>query len=235
MRGWLVIGLVFVGCASQQRVARAPLPPRIAALDEVLARAEQSPCVAGLHAVPASVVELGVFKDVPYQSFSNGNVELNAYGDPGDLVGLEAGSRNEDPALQQCLISFIAAQALTGADQQRVLRFTPAPALDAQPGLTVEVTPRTAPDAATPGGSPSSAPSPSRRRRPPPRSWPPSRNRRPSGRRRPPRTTGARRGCTCGTRPTGSRRRGCTCRASPAARGCTSTGRSAPAEPKGAC
>ncbi len=148
MRGWLVIGLVFVGCASQQRVARAPLPPRIAALDEVLARAEQSPCVAGLHAVPASVVELGVFKDVPYQSFSNGNVELNAYGDPGDLVGLEAGSRNEDPALQQCLISFIAAQALTGADQQRVLRFTPAPALDAQPGLTVEVTPRTAPDAA---------------------------------------------------------------------------------------
>lgn len=147
-QSWFLVGLALVGCASQQQqVTRASAPPRIQPLDAVLESAEQWPCAAGLHAVPASVIEVGVFKDVPYQSFSNGNVEVNAYGDPGDLVGLEAGTRTEDPALQQCLIQFVAAQTLSDADRQRVLRFTPAPALDPQAGLTIEVTPRTAPDA----------------------------------------------------------------------------------------
>lgn len=147
--GWfLLLGLVTAGCAARQPVSRGPAaPPRIQPLDAVLASAEQWPCVAGLHAVPASVIEVGVFRDVPYQSFSNGNVELNAYGDPGDLVGLEVGTRVEDPALQQCLLQFAAAQPLWAADQQRVQRLTLAPALDSQPGLTLEVTPRTAPDA----------------------------------------------------------------------------------------
>jgi hypothetical protein len=139
---------VVTGCASRQRVAQAPAqPPRIQELDAVLASAEQFPCAAGLHSIPATVVEVGVFGNVPYQSFSNGNVEVNAYGDPGDLVGLEAGTRSDDPALQQCLLQFIAAQPLMAADQSRVQRLTVAPALDQQPGLSIEVTPRTAPDA----------------------------------------------------------------------------------------
>lgn len=148
----LGFALLFVvtGCASrQQQVVRGapPQPPRIQVLDAVLATAEQYPCVAGLHSIPATVVEVGVFGNVPYQSFSNGEVEVNAYGDPGDLVGLEAGTRSEDPALQQCLLQFIAAQPLLAADQRRVLQLTVAPALDQQPGLSIEVTPRTAPDA----------------------------------------------------------------------------------------
>ncbi|MDP1822507.1 MAG: hypothetical protein Q8L48_04675 [Archangium sp.] len=142
--------LVATGCSRRQVVSTPsapPQPPRIQELDAVLASAESFPCVAGLHSIPATVVEIGVFGNVPYQSFSNGNVEVNAYGDPGDLVGLEAGTKVEDPALQQCLLQFIAAQPLLAADQQRVQRLTPAPALDQQPGLTVEVTPRNAPDA----------------------------------------------------------------------------------------
>ena len=136
------------GCSRRQHV-NAPVsqPPRIQQLDAVLASAETFPCVAGLHSIPATVVDVGVFGNVPYQSFSNGNVEVNAYGDPADLVGLEAGTRLEDPALQQCLMQFIAAQPLMAADQQRVQRLTIAPALDQQPGLSVEVTPRSAPDA----------------------------------------------------------------------------------------
>ncbi|MBL8921189.1 MAG: hypothetical protein JNJ54_20165 [Myxococcaceae bacterium] len=143
----IVTILLGVGCASQQAAVRPSSPPRIQPLDTVLANAEQATCVAGLHAIPATVIDTGVFKDVPYQSFSNGTVEVNAYGDPGDLVGLEAGTRSEDPALQQCLVQFIAAHTLDPNDRQRVLRMTAAPAMDQQPGLTVEVTPRTAADA----------------------------------------------------------------------------------------
>lgn len=148
--GALCVLVVMTGCA--RRVASAPLtrqaaPPRIQVLDAVLASAEGFPCVAGLQSIPATVVEVGVFGNVPYQSFSSGQVEVNAYGDPGELVGLEAGTRVEDPAVQQCLLQFIASQPLLAADQQRVQRLTIAPALDQQPGLSVEVTPRNAPDA----------------------------------------------------------------------------------------
>lgn len=147
-RPLLIVVAFASSCASQQQVVRAPAaPPRIQPLDTVLANAEQSTCTAGLHAIPATVIDTGVFKDVPYQSFSNGTVELNAYGDPGDLVGLEVGTRVEDAALQQCLVQFIATHTLDPNDRQRVLRMTAAPAMDQQPGLTVEVTPRTAADA----------------------------------------------------------------------------------------
>ena len=44
-------------------------------------------------------------------------------------------------------MQFVAAQPLMPRDQQRVQRLTLAPMLDQQPGLSIEVTPRTAPDA----------------------------------------------------------------------------------------
>lgn len=148
--GALTLLVVMTGCARRQVVSappRQPEPPRIQQLDAVLASAEGFPCVAGLQSIPATVVEVGVFGNVPYQSFSNGQVEVNAYGDPDDLVGLEAGTRVEDPNVQQCLLQFIASQPLLTVDQQRVQRMTVVPALDQQPGLSVEVTPRNAPDA----------------------------------------------------------------------------------------
>lgn len=126
----VVATLLSLGCASQQQAVRpSASPPRIQHLDAVLAAAEQYPCVAGLHPIPATFIDNGVFAEVPYQSFSNGNVELNAYGDPANLVGLEAGTRNEDAATQQCLVQFIAAQTLSQLDQQRVMRMTGAPAM----------------------------------------------------------------------------------------------------------
>jgi len=148
MRWLFVVAVVSTGCVSRQRVVERPLlPARVQPLENVLANAEQWPCVQGLHEIPSTVIDVGDFRHVPYESFSNGNVELNAYGDPSNLSGLEAGTRVEDPALQQCLIQFIAAQTLTAQDRDWVLRFTPTPALDRVPGLTAEVTPRNAPDA----------------------------------------------------------------------------------------
>lgn len=150
MRTTLVVTLLLLtGCAasSQNTVTQSRWPARIQPLDDVLASAESFPCAAGLHAVPASVIEVGVFANVPYTSFSNGTVEVNAFGDPQNPVGLEAGTQSQDANLQQCLIQFIAAQTLSDADKQRVLRFTPAPGIDNQPGLQIEVTPPNGPDA----------------------------------------------------------------------------------------
>jgi hypothetical protein len=146
--GVLAVVMMGVGCSSRQRVAERPqLPPRVQPLETVLSNAEQWPCLQGLHEIPSTVVDVGDFRHVPYESFSNGNVELNAYGDPSNLVGLEAGTRTEDPSLQQCLIQFVAAQTLSEQDRNWVLRFTPSPALDRMQGLSAEVTPSNAPDA----------------------------------------------------------------------------------------
>jgi hypothetical protein len=117
-----LVGLLGCASSSQNTVAASRWPPRLQPLENIIANAEQFPCAAGLHSIPATVVEVGVFANVPYQSFSNGTVEVNAYGDPGDLVGLEAGTQTQDPALQQCLIQFVAAQTLSASDRQRVER-----------------------------------------------------------------------------------------------------------------
>ncbi|MFO0598837.1 MAG: hypothetical protein U0228_26255 [Myxococcaceae bacterium] len=147
----LLLALFATSCATSQPAPTASrYPPRIKPLDQVLADAEQFPCVAGLHSIPATVVEVGVFGNVPYQSFSNGTTELNAYGDPGDLVGLETGLQAEDPAQQQCLLQFLSRQTLQPADGTRVLALSNSlagPFLDQQPNLSIEITPRTAPDA----------------------------------------------------------------------------------------
>lgn len=139
---------LLASCAADE-AAKAPLRgARLQSLELVLEAAQQVACTQHLAPIPATVIETGVFRNVPYQSFSNGVVELNAYGDPRDLVGLELGTQAADPALQGCLIQFIAAQALLEADRQRVLRASTQPSRDEQRGLVVEVTPPTADDAA---------------------------------------------------------------------------------------
>jgi hypothetical protein len=146
LRALAVVSLFIVsGCATT--AARPTYPPRLQALEQVLAAAEGLPCTAGLQPVPAAPVEVGVFGGVPYHSFSNGQVEVNAYGDPGDLVGLEAGTQAQDPGVQQCLVDFVAATALQPVDQQRVRAIGLQPRVDRQPFLTVEVTPANGPDA----------------------------------------------------------------------------------------
>lgn len=145
MRALLVVALAVSGCATTS--SRASFPPRLQTLDQVLALADQQACTQGLQPLPATPIEVGVFSGVPYHSFSNGNVEVNLYGDPADLVGVEAGTRLDDVGLKQCLVQFVAATTLTAEDRDRVLRVGVLPAVDRQPSLTVEVTPREGSDA----------------------------------------------------------------------------------------
>ncbi len=100
--------------------------------------------------IPATVIDKGVLKNVPYFSHRSGNWEFNIYGDPDAPACLEIGVHKEllkdAAAKQECLEVMLA--LLTNADDRALLK-----SLDLakdrkdRDGLTFEVTPETAEDA----------------------------------------------------------------------------------------
>jgi len=147
-RGCAAALVLLAACATEPVVPTPPRPPpRFERLDKVLEAARQSGCMRGLMPIPATVIDTGIFKNVPYQSFSNGTIELNGYGDPYDLVALEAGTKLDNDAVKTCVMQFIADQLLTTADRMRASRLTLASAPSTVDGLTLELTQPTAADA----------------------------------------------------------------------------------------
>lgn len=103
-----------------------------------------------LRQIPATYIDKGILKNVPYMSHKSGNTEFNLYGDPDKPACLEIGVTKEllksDAAKKECLAVIV---ALLGepkdADFLKTLKLTQ----DKQErdGLTFEVTPETAEDA----------------------------------------------------------------------------------------
>jgi len=116
-------------------------------------RLANSPWAAGLTQIPATVIDKGVLRNVPYTSYrcgANGDYELNVYGDPDTPAGVEIGvygTLTKDPGAKQRCIEFIAA-VLPGAADAAILK---AARLEGDKierrGMTVETTPPTAEDA----------------------------------------------------------------------------------------
>lgn len=107
--------------------------------------------VNSLEQIPATVVDSGEFRNVPYLSFRvNGNIELNIYGDPEDPAGIELGiygpqrsSREMRRICREFLVSYLNSRSEIEAVYQ----------LDENGGvrdasdMTIEYTPPNAPDA----------------------------------------------------------------------------------------
>lgn len=78
--------------------------------------------------IPATVIDVGEFKNVPYQSFRiNGDVELNIYGDPDDPAAVEIGvygSRKNDRKLHAMLRQYLAGY-LTSREEIKALYSIP--------------------------------------------------------------------------------------------------------------
>lgn len=95
--------------------------------------------------IPATVIEEGVLRNVPYVSYRAGKLELNIYGDPEAPAGVEIGiyGTNTSTPFKRKLVSFIA--EVTSAE------FTESFNLEADKkrlgAIDYEVTPPTAPDA----------------------------------------------------------------------------------------
>ncbi len=95
--------------------------------------------------IPATVIDEGVLRNVPYLSYRAGKLELNIYGDPEAPAGVEIGiyGANTSTPFKRKLVAFVA--EVTTAE------FTESFNLDADKkrlgSIDYEVTPPTAPDA----------------------------------------------------------------------------------------
>lgn len=101
--------------------------------------------------IPATVIDEGVFHNVPYLSFrANRFVELNVYGDPDNPAGIEIGfygPRRDDREAWRFGRLFLASY-LTGVDEISALyELEPAGGILQAGDLTLEATPPDAPDA----------------------------------------------------------------------------------------
>lgn len=100
--------------------------------------------------VPATIIDNGEFKNIPYKSFRiNGDVELNIYGDPEDPSAIELGiygSKSSNDKLRKTLRAYLAGFLTTRGEVGALY------ALDFKGGLktvgdvTLEIIPKDAPD-----------------------------------------------------------------------------------------
>ncbi len=107
--------------------------------------------IKSLEEIPATLIDVGVFKNVPYKSFRvNHDIELNIYGDPNDPAGIELGiygSRAGDDKLRKTLRGYLAGFLSTRREISTLYRLGLKEGLAQVGSLTIEVTPPNAPDA----------------------------------------------------------------------------------------
>jgi hypothetical protein len=108
--------------------------------------------VRSLEQIPATVIEDGVFRRVPYLSFRiNGDLELNIYGDPLDPAGIEIGiygRRQNDRTLRRTCREFLAGYLTSGKEIQALYALSVKGEQSRKVGdMVIEVTPPDAPDA----------------------------------------------------------------------------------------
>jgi hypothetical protein len=141
-----------------QTPATQPTPPAPA----VLRLADEAHCLqvaatksylAGLVQIPATVIDKGVLRNVPYKSYRAGDYEVNVYGDPGLPVGVEIGvyhnllkGQNDRYAAKKNCIDFVASILSDAADKKLLVTLNLTKDTAIYDGLTVEVTPETAED-----------------------------------------------------------------------------------------
>jgi hypothetical protein len=117
---------------------------RLPSYANVLVELGKQDWATGLRQIPATVIDTGVLKFVPYKSQRAGEYEVNVYGDPAKPAGFEIGiggkSLDDAEAKRNC-VEFVAS-LLSNADDRATLR-----GLDlkqdkqTRDGLTFEITP----------------------------------------------------------------------------------------------
>ena len=104
-----------------------------------------------LKQIPATVIDQGIMRNVPYVSFRCGeDIEVNVYGDLDRPVGIEAGVYRkllEDGAAKRRCVDFISTLLEQGEDRKAVRQLNLDGSLTNRDELIFEVTPPTAVDA----------------------------------------------------------------------------------------
>jgi hypothetical protein len=107
--------------------------------------------IKSLVEIPATLIDTGELKNVPYMSFrANDDIELNIYGDPNNPAGFEIGiygARSGNAKLRQEIRGFLAGFLSTRDEIAALYSLSLNGGIKTVGNLTVEITPRTAPDA----------------------------------------------------------------------------------------
>jgi hypothetical protein len=124
---------------------------RIAGFKDIVVKLGAHDWADGLRQIPATVIDTGVMRNVPYKSFRAGNdYEVNVYGDPESPAGFEIGIRGallaDDRAKANC-VDFISSLMRNDADKATVRGLDLVKDLTVFKDLTFEITPPTAEDA----------------------------------------------------------------------------------------
>ena len=124
---------------------------RLAVFKAVLLMLARQPWASDLRPIPATVIDKGMLRNVPYQSFRCGNdYEVNIYGDLAHPAGIEAGVYRklvgDDSAKRNC-VNFLAGLLGNSADREIVGRLDMQKDLKNRDGMTFEITPPSADDA----------------------------------------------------------------------------------------
>ena len=125
--------------------------PRLADYKTVVVAAAVQPWAADFQQIPATVIDNGVLRNVPYKSFRAGHdYEINVYGDPAAPAGFEIGVRGgllgDESAKRNCR-AFICSLLRDPADREGVHGLSLEKGKNLRNGLTFEVTPPSDPDA----------------------------------------------------------------------------------------
>jgi hypothetical protein len=137
----------------EKKAAEGPASPKAARLapwDRCVEVVAARPWAGELRQIPATVIDKGILKNVPYMSHKSGNYEFNLYGDPDAPACLEIGVYKDllksEAAKKECL-DVMAALLGDAKDAEGLRSLNLAPGKKDREGLTFEVTPETAEDA----------------------------------------------------------------------------------------
>lgn len=128
---------------------RQPLPtaaPRLPTAPAAAASLRGSELGKGLEPIPATVIDQGLLRRVPYLSQRAGDLELNVYGDPDAPACVEIGWSG-DPSRRVACRDALAALLSDPADRDALRALDVAKGKSSRAGLTFEITPETASDA----------------------------------------------------------------------------------------
>ncbi len=107
--------------------------------------------IKSLVEIPATVIDVGDFKNVPYKSFRvNNDIELNIYGDPENPAGVELGiygPKSGKTKLRKTLRGYLAGFLTTREEIGTLYSLGLEKGIAQAGNLTIEITPKNAPDA----------------------------------------------------------------------------------------
>jgi hypothetical protein len=123
---------------------------RLPALDRCVAAMIGSAWASEVRQIPATVIDKGILRNVPYASYRSGDYEMNVYGDPEAPVCVEIGIYGDlltsEEAKANCR-EFLKSVLPARDDGELLECLELAAARKVRAGLTFEITPETAEDA----------------------------------------------------------------------------------------